>query len=324
LSGAKTDEDFFKMLEDNINRENKRVPSNKLDKDAFLKLFVTQIQYQDPLNPDDSSEMAAQLAQFDGLEQMMNVNKTLEKMNADNQTSRAVGLVDFVGKEVTINGGKLRLDQGKVTDATFSLAKDSSKTVLEVRNSAGIVVDEQDLGQVRAGEHKVEWDGKTKDGKTVPDGAYTMTVVAKDMQEQAIPADITSSVKISGVDLQDKGGSFYTDIGKVRVDEISSVGKAGFKIRAAETDLSAVNKDLAKQAAVGVPKVKAETDKDSADQPSAETIEEAMKAAAAHFGSQAQLGAQAAPQTAPPAAQPVEAVAGRGVIEVPVPQPPQA
>ena len=44
-----------------------------LDKDAFLKLMVTQLKYQDPLDPQDNSEYVAELAQFSSLEQMTNV-----------------------------------------------------------------------------------------------------------------------------------------------------------------------------------------------------------------------------------------------------------
>ena len=49
---------------------------SEMDKDAFINLLVTQMKYQDPLEPMDNSEMLAQLAQFTALEQMMNVAQT--------------------------------------------------------------------------------------------------------------------------------------------------------------------------------------------------------------------------------------------------------
>ncbi|HAN10207.1 MAG TPA: flagellar hook capping protein [Clostridiales bacterium] len=51
-----------------------------MDKDAFLNLLVTQLQYQDPLNPTDDKEFVAQMAQFSSLEQMQNLNTTTSKM----------------------------------------------------------------------------------------------------------------------------------------------------------------------------------------------------------------------------------------------------
>lgn len=53
--------------------------SAEMDKDAFLKLLVTQLRYQDPLNPRDNGEFLAQLAQFSSLEQMQNMNEGLDK-----------------------------------------------------------------------------------------------------------------------------------------------------------------------------------------------------------------------------------------------------
>lgn len=50
--------------------------SNNLDKDAFLKLLVTQLQNQDPLSPMEDREFIAQMAQFSSLEQMQNLNDT--------------------------------------------------------------------------------------------------------------------------------------------------------------------------------------------------------------------------------------------------------
>ena len=227
LAGAKTDAEFAKMLSDKANKDNLRKPQNELDKDSFLKLFVTQLQNQDPLNPDDSAQMAAQLAQFQGLEQMLNVNKNLEKMQDSDATGRAVGLINFVGKDIKLDSGKIRLENGEISQALFRLDGESVNTNLEVRDSAGVVVHAADLGLKAAGEHLVEWNGLKSDGTKAPTGAYTINVIAKDMNGNDLPAKLTTTVKVTGVDLQDSGGSFYTDMGKVRISEISSVGELG-------------------------------------------------------------------------------------------------
>lgn len=227
LSGAKTDAEFAKVLSEKFNKENSRKPQNELDKESFMKLFVTQLQNQDPLNPDDSAQMAAQLAQFHGLEQMMNVNKNLEKMQASDSTSRAVGLINFVGKDIKLESGKVRLEDGAISAAMFRLDGESVTTKLEVRDAAGVVVHSRDLGLKAPGEHLIEWNGKDNEGKKAKSGAYTIGVTAQDISGNDIPAKMTTTVKVTGVDLQDSGGSFYTDMGKVRISEISSVGELG-------------------------------------------------------------------------------------------------
>jgi flagellar basal-body rod modification protein FlgD len=60
----------------------KREPKNELDKDAFMQLLVTQMRYQDPLNPMDDKEFLGQMAQFNALEQMLNLNSTFAKTQA--------------------------------------------------------------------------------------------------------------------------------------------------------------------------------------------------------------------------------------------------
>lgn len=225
LRMAKTDADFAKMLTDKANQGNLRKPQNELDKDAFLKLFITQMRNQDPLNPDKSDQMAAQLAQFHGLEQMMNVNKNLEKMQADASLGRAVGLIDFVGKDIKLSNGKLAMEKGKLsTPAVAKLEADATNATLEIRDSAGVLMASKALGPMTRGEHPLAWEGAGKDGKPLADGAYTFSLAATDVHGQAIGAPITSTVKVTGVDLHDQGGSFYTPLGKVAIAEVASVG----------------------------------------------------------------------------------------------------
>lgn len=75
-----------------------------LGKDAFLQLLVTQMRYQDPLDPQDNSDYLAQLAQFSALEQMTNVSEGLESLSqvvGNIDTSVLVGqLSSMIGKDI--------------------------------------------------------------------------------------------------------------------------------------------------------------------------------------------------------------------------------
>ena len=78
--------------------------SSALDKETFLKLLVTQMEYQDPLDPQDNSEYLAELAQFSALEQMTNVADSLSSISTlveNMDTSLLVGqLSNMIGKEI--------------------------------------------------------------------------------------------------------------------------------------------------------------------------------------------------------------------------------
>lgn len=67
--------------------ENPKQPVNQLGKDAFLKLLITQLRYQDPLRPMEDREFIAQLAQFSTLELMQNLSNDFASM-------KAMGLID--------------------------------------------------------------------------------------------------------------------------------------------------------------------------------------------------------------------------------------
>lgn len=82
-----------------------RTPSSNLGKDEFLLLLTTQLRYQDPTNPQDNSEFAAQLAQFSSLEQMTNLNTTMTMNQAYSMVGKyVVGEVVDQGVSYPIDG----------------------------------------------------------------------------------------------------------------------------------------------------------------------------------------------------------------------------
>jgi flagellar basal-body rod modification protein FlgD len=99
-----------------------RADGIKIDKDMgqdkYLKLLVTQLRYQDPTNPLQNHEFAAQMAQFSALEQMTKLNGTVEKMLGSAQSSRAHS---FLGKEVEwLDGETQRSQRGIVRSLGFA------------------------------------------------------------------------------------------------------------------------------------------------------------------------------------------------------------
>ena len=226
LSGSKNYEDFLEKL--NRQTKQKDAPKNNLDKNDFLKLFVTQLQAQDPLNPQDGTQMASQLAQFNGLEQMLNVNTTLEKMMTAQNSGRAMQYVNYIGKELSISGGDVRMDQGKTNDVYLSSPVALGQSTLTVKDSFGKIVAERELGALEQGEHRIAWDGKDNTGKSLGDGKYSFDISAKNGNGESVDLKLSSRVQVTGVDLGEAGQNVYTTVGSIPFDKIQAVGATGF------------------------------------------------------------------------------------------------
>ena len=76
--------------------------NDTLGKDAFLKLLIAELSNQDPLNPMEDREFVSQMATFSSLEQMQNMNSTLETMAEANKFSA----VQYIGKAVAFTKGE--------------------------------------------------------------------------------------------------------------------------------------------------------------------------------------------------------------------------
>ena len=110
----------------NSTKTNATGVNSALDKDAFLKLMVTQLQYQDPLDPQDNSEYVAELAQFSALEQMTNVSEgitNVTKLVGNLDTSVLVGqLSSMIGQDLqwTVTTAETD-DEGNVKKTSVTL-----------------------------------------------------------------------------------------------------------------------------------------------------------------------------------------------------------
>lgn len=106
--------------------------STELGKDDFLKLLVTQLQSQDPLNPMDDKEFISQMAQFTSLEQMKNMNTSVQITQATSYIGKQVTWDDDSGVEQTGLVKAVRIVSGEpkivIGDQTLALSKVTSVT----------------------------------------------------------------------------------------------------------------------------------------------------------------------------------------------------
>jgi len=96
------------------------VGQQQLGKDEFLRLFTTQAQMQNPMNPMEGTDFLAQLAQFTSVEQMSNLNTNFEKLLSVQQTLQAGSMVGKVVSYTDTTTGES--DEGRVTAVKLTAA----------------------------------------------------------------------------------------------------------------------------------------------------------------------------------------------------------
>jgi len=93
--------------------------NNTINQNDFIKLFLSQLQFQDPLEPVDNREFLAQLAQFSNLEQTRQTSQNTEGLLVMNSSAQALGLL---GKTVDVVGSSGTTTTGKVIAVKFTNA----------------------------------------------------------------------------------------------------------------------------------------------------------------------------------------------------------
>jgi flagellar basal-body rod modification protein FlgD len=147
--------------------------ASTLGKDSFLQLLVTQMQNQNPLDPQDNSEFVAQLAQFSSLETMQNLSTSVDAIGGMYQSSQALQASSLVGRSVIVDSGSTNVDTTKGMTGQVVLPSTSTVTSVNVYDSTGTIVRTIDLGEQKAGNASFTWDGKDDAGQTLATGNYS-------------------------------------------------------------------------------------------------------------------------------------------------------
>lgn len=147
------------------------------DFETFLRMMTTQARYQDPLEPMDSSEYAAQLAQFSMVEQQVQTNELLQSLSAALQTATATqtsvgALSGWIGMEA-LSYAPAHFDGTPVTVAPAPLTA-ADAAYLVVYDANGTEVQRQ---SIPVSPDAVQWHGVAGlNGSTFPEGNYTFEV----------------------------------------------------------------------------------------------------------------------------------------------------
>jgi flagellar basal-body rod modification protein FlgD len=174
-------------------------PGGKLGKNEFLKLLVTQLRYQDPMNPLQGEQMAAQLAQFSSLEQLVNIGDALETQQTGNdalvQAVTNSTAMNTIGKEVTAVSDQVLLPADGSAKVSCTTAG-AGKGTLTITDANGKVLGSRDLGYVESGSHTFDVGSA---GAGLKEGGYRYYVDVKGADGKAVQVETYATARIDGI-----------------------------------------------------------------------------------------------------------------------------
>ncbi len=188
----------------------------------FLKLLVTQMQNQDPMNPMDNAQMTSQIAQLNTVSGINQLNTTVQSLAAAMQSSQALQASSLLGRDVLVAGSNLQLAQGQASmGVDFAQAADA--VTVTVKDSAGQVVRTLSAGAQAAGLQAISWNGTTDAGGTAADGSYSFEVQAV-RNGQAVNTTPLVAGRVDSVSLAGTGLSLnLPGLGRFALSDVKQV-----------------------------------------------------------------------------------------------------
>lgn len=144
----------------------------------FLKLLVTQLNNQDPLNPLDNAQLTSQLAQMSTVSGIEKLNSAFAAMLAQTGASQVLQSASMIGRTVLVPGAELAMKKGAETPFAVDMAQSADSVKVSITNAAGATVRSFDLGALPQGVKTLSWDGLDDAGAALADGAYRVNVAA--------------------------------------------------------------------------------------------------------------------------------------------------
>lgn len=189
-----------------------------IGKDVFLKMLIAQLKNQNPLNPMDGTDFAAQLAQFSSLEQLTNMSAQMEKLSSSIGSMVNSQLVDMIGSCVTAKGNAIVAD-GTTKTLSYTLPSDIKSGQADIYDAGGNLVASQKLGSAKAGLNTLSWNTSGLSGN------YTFAVTGQDAKGNPVSGTTMTSGTVTGVNFQSGSSTLVVNGQSIAFGDIVSINK---------------------------------------------------------------------------------------------------
>ncbi len=190
--------------------------------DRFLKLLVTQMKNQDPLNPLDNAQVTSQMAQLSTVSGIDKLNATVQALSANMTAAQSLQAAAMIGHAALVPGSQIDLLNGK-SDAAVELTQPADKVTVTVQDANGNVVRTLQLGAQDAGVVDFKWDGKDDTGATVANGSYKFSATAELNGSKSTPTTLSYGL-VGSVSLTPDGAKLSMgSLGDVGLDAVRRI-----------------------------------------------------------------------------------------------------
>ncbi|MFQ5608087.1 MAG: flagellar hook assembly protein FlgD [Candidatus Zixiibacteriota bacterium] len=204
--------------------------AREIGKDDFLRLFVTKLKHQDPINPMEDEAFIAQLAQFSSLEQLTNLNQSLESSIQwdvlNNQTINNSVAAQLIGDEIVANLSEVFLSADNQPRVSFELDKFASSVQVDILDSSGETIRTIKDTELQIGRNSFVWDGKTDSGERAPEGSYSLQATATDADGIAFTPSLSIVGIVNGVVYRGGIAFLKIDGAEVALGDVREISRA--------------------------------------------------------------------------------------------------
>ncbi len=194
------------------NRQSTTKKSNELGQSAFLELMITQMNNQNPLDPQDNTAFVAQLAQFSQVEGLERLNENFSSFMSNN----ALQASSLVGRNVSVESETSMLQSGGIVSGSMNLDYSTTDMSMNIYDEAGSLVQQIPIGKASQGENVFRWDGQNLEfngdlldwdagDNAAAAGKYKFEVLAtQNGEKQALKTSLSANV--NSVSIGEDGG----------------------------------------------------------------------------------------------------------------------
>jgi flagellar basal-body rod modification protein FlgD len=151
--------------------------NDDLGRDEFLQMLITQLENQDPLNPQDATEFTAQLAQFSSLDQLFSMRTAIEELSKVQGSTNALSVASLIGRRVAVESAQVEIPAAGQPLPQFLLESANNTEILgaDLRDSSGRLVGQLTPRTLPSGRVALDWADL---GGAPPPGIYRLNVTA--------------------------------------------------------------------------------------------------------------------------------------------------